>query len=686
LRFVLPAVLVLGLIAYQPQSRSADKDETRTVPGLHLTLEAPGKNAVDHRSSRLVSLHVPAGESASPFLPPGPFRAVWKAGLELELKGDFTFSAEGNGKLTLLINDAVVLECSGDDFRKTPAKKIELKRENRLEVRYDSPDRGDAFVRLYWAGDDFPREPLGLAAAQHDSTVAPLASARQMRQGRELIAELHCLKCHQSDLKGMPDLERDGPSFAEIGARLKPSWMARWIQDPQALRPTATMPRLLKKDDPGANDIAAYLASLGVIPKDTHQGDEKAIAAGTRLFVHLGCFACHVQPGRDDAADEHKRIPLRDVGSKYHPSALRDFLRHPGKHYTWIRMPDFHLSEAEATSLTAFLLSVKPRDPGKVERPAANAEHGKQLVQSLGCLNCHSLNEKKPSGSTLRAPAFVALESTERGCLAVKDHDKAPLFALSDGQREALRLCLRNGRSSLSRESAAEFAERQIVALRCAACHKRDGADDLMSSLKEEADGLLADLPAVTEKEGMFSAEQARPSLTWIGEKLKPEWTAAFLAGKVKYKPRTWLRARMPAFPVRAELLARGLALEHGYPAISPADPMPDEKRAEVGRNLASKTRWNCAGCHNIGSTAAVGVFEAPGVNFMFVRERMRRDYFDRWVWSPTRVEPGTKMPTIYSVGQPSQIKDVLGGDAHKQIDALWNYLLQGDRIKPPEQ
>src|SRR5439155_19099925 len=120
------------------------------------------------------------------------------------------------------------------------------------------------------------------------------------------------------------------------------------------------------------------------------------------------------------------------------------------------------------------------------------------------------------------------------------------------------------------------------------------------------------------------------------------------------------------------ELLAHGLALEHGYPASSPADPLPDEKRAQVGRNLASKTRWNCAGCHDIGRTAAVGVFEAPGVNFMHVKERMRRNYFDRWVWSPARVEPGTKMPTIYSVGQPSQIKDVLGGDAHKQIDALW--------------
>ena len=80
-----------------------------------------------------------------------------------------------------------------------------------------------------------------------------------------------------------------------------------------------------------------------------------------------------------------------------------------------------------------------------------------------------------------------------------------------------------------------------------------------MSQLKDEADGLLADLPPEPmPKEGFFTAEQVRPPLTWAGEKLKPEWTAAFLAGQVKYKPRPWLRSRMPAFPARAGLLWHG--------------------------------------------------------------------------------------------------------------------------------
>ena len=36
------------------------------------------------------------------------------------------------------------------------------------------------------------------------------------------------------------------------------------------------------------------------------------------------------------------------------------------------------------------------------------------------------------------------------------------------------------------------------------------------------------------------------PPLTWFGEKLRTEWMASFIAGKVEYKPRTWLVGRMP--------------------------------------------------------------------------------------------------------------------------------------------
>ena len=133
-------------------------------------------------------------------------------------------------------------------------------------------------------------------------------------------------------------------------------------------------------------------------------------------------------------------------------------------------------------------------------------------------------------------------------------------------------------------------------------------------------------------------------------------------------------------------MLAQGLALEHGCPPTSPVEKPIDESLSEVGREMAGKKRWGCASCHDVGKTNAVGVFEAPGVNFMRIEERLRPDYFERWLWSPPRLEPGTKMPALYQFGQPSAIQDILGGDPTKQVSALWHYVRTGDKIKPPPE
>src|SRR5262249_20608162 len=154
--------------------------------------------------------------------------------------------------------------------------------------------------------------------------------------------------------------------------------------------------------------------------------------------------------------------------------------------------------------------------------------------------------------------------------------------------------------------------------------------------LKEENDGLTADLPPPdAEQESKFPAEQHRPPLTWAGEKLRPEYSARLFAGKLPAKPRPFLKARMPAFPRRAEMLAAGLSAEHGFGLGSPKPEKPDAKLAEVGRSLSAKGKWGCVGCHVVGKAEAVGVFEAPGVNFADVQDRLRREYFDRWLWAP---------------------------------------------------
>ncbi len=102
-----------------------------------------------------------------------------------------------------------------------------------------------------------------------------------------------------------------------------------------------------------------------------------------------------------------------------------------------------------------------------------------------------------------------------------------------------------------------------------------------------------------------------------------------------------------------------------------------------IAKQLVKNTGLNCVSCHNIGKVAAVGVFEAPGINFMRAKERLRKGYYERWLRSPMRVEPETKMPTYFNA-ENSPLATVLEGKSDKQVQALWNYLLQGEAIEPP--
>jgi len=715
-RLVLGGLLLSGalafalpLISWRPRAGQDERAAPEKSPGLRLTLEsldAHAATAKDFRAARLAALYVPAGDCPSPFLPPGPFRATWEGELTLDLKGEYTFSAAGRGKLLVQLNGQTILDLKGENFAAAPGKRIELKRgANPLLIRYESPAEGDAHIRVLWASSEFFREPVSFVAVRHDAKNKELIAANRLREGRELLTHFHCLQCHTADTVaarksgGMPELAAEPPSLADIGARINENWLAHWIANPQALRPTATMPKLFptsdKGIDPRARDIAAYLATLGKHEKEAEKSaGEETVHQGGRLFAHLGCIACHLPPGRDDLEDaEHQRIPLRFVGTKWKPAALRAFLRQPDKHYPWIRMPNFHLSEEEISRLAAFLLAVEKKDLSLGSAAKPDSARGRHLLETTGCLNCHALTpgQKKAAPHGAASLERLAKEKRGSGCLDLHPSAdrKAPLFALTAEQRNTLADFLSRGWSSLTRDSAVEFAERQIRQLRCDACHKRDGQDDRWTQLKEEADALLVENPgddSDKDPNGQpYPAEQVRPSLTWTGEKLRPEWLTTFVAGEVRYKPRPFLRARMPSFSPQAARLARGLALEHGYPPISSSLPSPDLKRAEIGRQLASKKAWNCAGCHNIGKSVAESAFEAPGVNFMHVKDRLNRDYFERWLWSPLRVEPGTKMPSAYQPGKPSAIDNVLDGDAGKQIDALWQYLLTGVKINHPD-
>src|SRR5688572_23325818 len=150
------ALLALPALAAgaAPDAAQASEAARATTQGLTLTFTraADGNGApADSRKARLVALHVPHGTAPTPFLDPGPFVATWSGSINLRLRDTYTFSAAGRGKLTVTIGDAVALESGGDDFSQAKPEPVRLKKgANKLTVRYESPDSGDAWVRLFW--------------------------------------------------------------------------------------------------------------------------------------------------------------------------------------------------------------------------------------------------------------------------------------------------------------------------------------------------------------------------------------------------------------------------------------------------------------------------------------------------------------------------------------------------------
>ena len=93
----------------------------------------------------------------------------------------------------------------------------------------------------------------------------PAAAAR----GKTLFySKFACQSCHIADYKN--DKGYVGPALADVGSRLTPVWIYRWLQDPDALVPGTTMPSARMTNDE-ARDLTAFLVTL----KNRKKGDEK---------------------------------------------------------------------------------------------------------------------------------------------------------------------------------------------------------------------------------------------------------------------------------------------------------------------------------------------------------------------------------------------------------------------------
>ncbi|MCW1885586.1 c-type cytochrome [Luteolibacter flavescens] len=628
---------------------------------LAATFESGG--AKDTRADRLPALYVKAGESPTPFLPGGEFSVTWTGKLVLAERQRLSFSFEGEGKATLTI-DGEEVHTEDGTLGATASKSTRFnKGEHDITIVYRSKADGSGRFRLFWEERAFPKQSVPPTVFKTEAMEEDLA-----RKGRLLFAENHCSKCHMG-AAGMTELTEFGPMLLASGSRLNEQWIAEWLANPSAFRHDTRMPDLIDESTPAGKQQAADLAAWLMTQKvgEAPPAPDKALAQkGGEHFHRLGCVACHTPAGSEG---DPNRVPLSNVAFKFQPGALSGFLKKPDAWYAHIGMPDFALSDAEADQIAAFLLDESSKTERKPSTfPKGDPAKGMEIATALNCGSCHAgtgaMNVTLPTTDAIFKKDWAAA-----GCVSATPGPKAPRLALDDADRAALVAFSKKGMAPLTRHVPSEYAASKVKALHCTSCHGMDGHASLLDTRHVETKSLVAHVAGENEK-----LDQSRPHLTYIGEMLHSSYIEGMLTGKpTGGRPRPWLDMRMPGYTSYATGLADGLARLHGV-VPGKAEPVQiDAALAEIGKKIASSEGFGCTTCHGVGPVKPSAAFEVEGVNFALSHERLRKEWYIRWMDNPTSVTPGSKMPRYSDEGKSQRPE--LDGDANKQFEAIWNYI-----------
>ncbi len=215
--------------------------------------------------------------------------------------------------------------------------------------------------------------------------------------GEELLVQSACISCHEVSPALQQRLQpATAPDLAKVGARLSPSWMRKFLDDPRGLRPHGNMPNMLEGLSPeervqAGSELTSFLSSLGgPFPQESHGTSFGAIESGRQLFHSVGCVACH-RPFEDfsdlelslkdaeaaRAADPEENLEVEDplalagllAGTlaprnlalpEFAPmtavAPLADFLLDPHAVRPSGLMPNMSLSRSEAEDIAVYLL------------------------------------------------------------------------------------------------------------------------------------------------------------------------------------------------------------------------------------------------------------------------------------------------------------------------------------------
>lgn len=483
------------------------------------------------------------------------------------------------------------------------------------------------------------------------------------KEGEELVASLGCFACHQ--ILPAPDKnpvtkdtlrQQQGPNLIGLGSKTSKEWIFNWLRNPSSYHSETRMPDL-RLTDKEAADIAAYLShdrnkdfdsqpvppmnerilddiTFGFLARmDTHAqaetklksmtAEDKLYFSGKKLVGQYGCFSCHNIKGFDGA--KPIGAELTNEGEKTPHDLDFGFVHIDHEIHTWFKQK---------------LLDPRIFDKGKIKAPD----------EKLRMPNFHFTDEEADAIVT----AVMGFVGNERFKDKIKPRTPGNL-KVEEGQKI-------------------------VRQLNCQGCHNIEGEG---GTVKKSVNEWLVKYENHPQADAdKFTDSYSPPQLYGLGKKVNPQWLFEFLH-QPDTKIRPWIQVRMPTFKFNAAhlniLIKYFNALDNAeFPFEDKVDTSLSSGELAVAQKMFSKEVFDCQKCHVVGGQMPSGSPETWAPDLARSKAKLRPDWVIEWIKNPTKLIPGTKMPTFFDPADyaNSGPPDILGGNEDEQIRILRNFLM----------
>lgn len=569
-----------------------------------------------------------------------------------------------------------------------------------------------------------------------DDRPAAGANSAAIATGKTLYHTVGCVQCHAptelpASAANNPTAKADFDRLQQTSVPLGPlaskytvNELAAFLKDPLKARPSGRMPSL-KLTDAESRAIAMFLVrdqipagtptKLEGVEYDYFEADLPELPEFDRLSPKTKgtaeTFTLKVAERKNDFAlrfrgtlttpkeGEYKFWTRSDDGSRLFINGKK-VVENGGIHPAQDREGKVKLSAGnhaievmyfDGGGQTELKVSWEPPGGKKEEIPASALSHDGQPMEPLGSapfvvdaakaaqganhyvtMQCASCHDSQPAATPVNVIAAAAKPLAQlrarqpSGCLATKPSERAPKFEITDRQRVVLLAGLQNQAVFAEPLDAGDRVKRTMTTLNCYACHQRDR--------RGGADGLHREYLAGVGEVDLGDEGRIPPHLNNVGTKLQADWIKQVLVDGAAVRP--YMATRMPLFG--ADNVGHLPALFEKADALADAAPQPDvfapgmaADANKFGRRLLGTTGMSCIACHNLAGNQSLGV---PAIDLATSGQRLKWDWFRRYLIDPQALRPGTRMPSFWPAGV-SVNKEVLAGDSEKQILAIWAYL-----------